>query len=178
MHLRCTNPDCAETFDLHDQVLACPVCADLLEIVVDIPFVEPIDLKRAWLERRSSYDRRDLSGVWRFREFLPGGYSDSDFLGVYVSAVLRTSSFGVSEKQKPPAAGCNRTAGLQNNIAVVVDLIHVMYGNAGFGEAGGQHGFVYPVPVHALTAVGRQQCRVYVDDAACKSLHDHAGHLP
>ncbi len=29
-----------------------------------------------WLQRRSSYAPLDASGVWRFREFLPGGYSE------------------------------------------------------------------------------------------------------
>ena len=36
----------------------------------------PDDLKRAWLQRRSSYAPLDASGVWRFREFLPDGYSE------------------------------------------------------------------------------------------------------
>lgn len=81
MHLRCSNTDCAETIDLHDHALSCPVCSELLEIVVDLPRVEPCDLKRIWRERRCSYDKRDLSGVWRFREFLPGGYSEIVTMG-------------------------------------------------------------------------------------------------
>ncbi len=36
----------------------------------------PRDLKRIWLQRRSSYAPLDASGVWRFREFLPDGYSE------------------------------------------------------------------------------------------------------
>jgi threonine synthase len=34
------------------------------------------ELKRLWLQRRCSYAPMDASGVWRFREFLPGGYSE------------------------------------------------------------------------------------------------------
>jgi len=75
MHLRCSNTECAATLDLHDRALSCPVCAELLEVVVDPPASSPAELKRVWLERRCSYDPRDLSGVWRFREFLPNEYS-------------------------------------------------------------------------------------------------------
>ncbi len=81
MHLRCSNTECAATLDLHDRALSCPVCAELLEVVVDPPACEPAELKRTWLERRCSYDPRDLSGVWRFREFLPNGYSEIVTMG-------------------------------------------------------------------------------------------------
>ena len=76
MHLRCSNPECAATLDLHDRALACPACADLLEVAVDSVVTAPGDLKRMWLQRRSSYAPLDASGVWRFREFLPGRYSE------------------------------------------------------------------------------------------------------
>lgn len=81
MHLRCSNSDCGATFDLHDHSLSCPLCAELLEIVVDVPQVDPSTLKQRWLERRLSYDRRDISGVWRFREFLPNGYAEIVTMG-------------------------------------------------------------------------------------------------
>ncbi len=76
MHLRCSNPLCGSTLDLHDRALQCPACADLLEVVVDTVTEAPSDLKQIWLHRRSSYGPLDASGVWRFREFLPGGYSE------------------------------------------------------------------------------------------------------
>src|SRR5208282_4648674 len=76
MHLRCSNPECTATLDLHHRALACPVCADLLEVVVDSVAVAPDDQRRMWLLRRSSYAPLDASGVWRFREFLPSGYSE------------------------------------------------------------------------------------------------------
>ena len=81
MFLRCTNSECAATFDLHERLLACASCGELLEVVVAPPPVEPMDLKRLWLERRCSYDSRDVSGVWRFREFLPDCYSDIVTMG-------------------------------------------------------------------------------------------------
>jgi threonine synthase len=81
MHLRCINTDCASTLDLHDRALSCPVCGELLEVVVGPINVTPAELKHAWLQRRCSFDLRDLSGVWRFREFLPDGYSEIVTLG-------------------------------------------------------------------------------------------------
>ncbi len=76
-HLRCSVPSCAATLDLHARALACPRCGDLLEVVVDAVDLDPVSLKRLWLERRSSYDPRDSSGVWRFREFLPTNYNQT-----------------------------------------------------------------------------------------------------
>jgi threonine synthase len=76
MHLRCSDPLCAATLDLHDRALECPSCGDLLEVVTDCVTTIPAELKRMWLQRRSSYAPLDASGVWRFREFLPGGYSE------------------------------------------------------------------------------------------------------
>jgi len=75
MHLRCSDPTCAATLDLHDRALSCQVCADLLEVVVDGVVSTPSALKHMWLQRRCSYSPLDTSGVWRFREFLPNSYS-------------------------------------------------------------------------------------------------------
>ncbi|MBV8572441.1 MAG: threonine synthase [Acidobacteriaceae bacterium] len=73
-HLRCINSSCSRTFDLHARVLACTGCGDLLEAVIDPPREEPAALKQRWLTRRMSYQAVDMSGVWRFREFLPETY--------------------------------------------------------------------------------------------------------
>jgi len=70
-HLRCSAPECGITLELHARALACPRCGDLLEVAIDAVESDPQDLKKLWIERRSSYDRLDASGVWRFREFLP-----------------------------------------------------------------------------------------------------------
>ncbi len=80
-HVRCTNTECAATFELHERVLSCPLCTELLEVVVAVPSAAPEDLKRLWLQRKCSYDPRDVSGVWRFREFLPSGYSEIVTMG-------------------------------------------------------------------------------------------------
>jgi threonine synthase len=74
IHLRCSVSDCGTTLDLHDRLLACPKCCDLLEVVIDQPALDPAELKRRWLGRRLSNEARDTSGVWRFREMLPDVY--------------------------------------------------------------------------------------------------------
>jgi threonine synthase len=74
MHLRCSGGDCGTTLELHERALACPKCGDLLEVVIDAPQADSAELKRRWLARRTSYDPRDSSGVWRFRELLPDVY--------------------------------------------------------------------------------------------------------
>ncbi len=73
-YLRCSSGDCGTTLDLHQRALACPKCGDLLEVAIRPPQVDPSDLKRQWLARRTSYEAIDASGVWRFREFLPDSY--------------------------------------------------------------------------------------------------------
>ena len=73
MHIRCIQ--CNTTLELHERALACPRCGDLLEIVVRVDR-SPEELKRVWRERRMSNAACDRSGVWRFREFLPGDYQE------------------------------------------------------------------------------------------------------
>ncbi len=79
-YLRCSDSNCARTLDLHDRALACPACGDLLEVAIAPPAETTADLKQRWLQRRLSFDPRDLSGVWRFREFLPGAYAPSEIV--------------------------------------------------------------------------------------------------
>ncbi len=71
MQLRCFDEHCGTTLALHDPALACPACGGLLEVDVAATSVDAQALKKLWSERRSSRDPRDISGVWRYREFLP-----------------------------------------------------------------------------------------------------------
>jgi threonine synthase len=69
MQLRCS--ECHYGLELHTRELECPRCGELLELIQGSVIKHPADLKKLWLQRRTSNDARDLSGVWRFREFLP-----------------------------------------------------------------------------------------------------------
>jgi len=70
--LRCIG--CGATPDSAGQDFRCATCGDLLEFffpgwLSESP--DPAALKSLWLNRRTSYDVLDQSGVWRFRELLP-----------------------------------------------------------------------------------------------------------
>lgn len=75
MYLRCSDDLCATEVEVHDRSWTCPHCGDLLEVAYGPCSLEPAALKQLWRQRRGSHDPRDLSGVWRFREFLPDRYS-------------------------------------------------------------------------------------------------------
>ena len=69
--LRCVA--CGTEFERAEQDFRCLKCAELLEVFY--PARQPAfggALKNIWLERRKSFERLDQSGVWRFRELLPG----------------------------------------------------------------------------------------------------------
>lgn len=80
MHLRCNNRKYGHVLGLHERAVACPKCGDLLEVVVNRPKVEPAAMKRMWLERRMSNASADRSGVWRFRDLLPGPYDPASII--------------------------------------------------------------------------------------------------
>ncbi|PYX91197.1 MAG: threonine synthase, partial [Acidobacteria bacterium] len=70
----CSSLEPAQTADFR-----CVQCGELLEAVYPAwqqnggkqrP-LNPSALKKAWLQRRTSLDPLDQSGVWRFRELLP-----------------------------------------------------------------------------------------------------------
>ena len=72
--LRCIS--CGATPDSAGQDFRCIACGDLLEFVFpgwisDPPAFDPAALKSRWLNRRTSRNPLDQSGVWRFRELLP-----------------------------------------------------------------------------------------------------------
>ncbi len=68
---RCINPECGSEWDAGLKLYQCPLCADLLDLVYALESVDPDDMKRLFRQRRSSNLPLDISGVWRFREFLP-----------------------------------------------------------------------------------------------------------
>ena len=67
---RCIASDCRAEFELDARLYVCASCGGLLDIErrgkIDAP-----SLRELWQQRRTSFDPRDRSGVWRFREFLP-----------------------------------------------------------------------------------------------------------
>ena len=67
---RCISPECGAEFDLDARLYVCSRCGGLLD-VERRGEIDSAPLRDLWLQRRTSFDPRDRSGVWRFREFLP-----------------------------------------------------------------------------------------------------------
>ncbi|MFQ5929679.1 MAG: threonine synthase [Acidobacteriota bacterium] len=68
---RCINESCRREFEISQKLYQCPVCSDLLDILTEHPTMDVVELKKTFHQRRASNDPLDLSGVWRYREFLP-----------------------------------------------------------------------------------------------------------
>ncbi|MGB8970157.1 MAG: threonine synthase, partial [Candidatus Sulfotelmatobacter sp.] len=63
------------------QDFRCSDCGNLLEITNSSWNLQnPIALKTLWRERRTLNEAIDLSGVWRFREFLPAPQSEQEIV--------------------------------------------------------------------------------------------------
>ncbi len=68
---QCINPRCRAQYGIEEQLFACPVCGDLLDVQYEWDKIELPDsmswFENRWAQRR---DRLAFSGVWRFRELL------------------------------------------------------------------------------------------------------------
>jgi len=69
--LICINPGCRARYSITDVIYNCPQCDGLLEAEFTAPQATPVELKKAWRERRMCNRPIDQSGVWRYREMLP-----------------------------------------------------------------------------------------------------------
>jgi threonine synthase len=67
--LRCIA--CGASPDSAAQDFRCANCGDLLEFFFPGWTFDPAALKSLWRSRRTSWNRLDHSGVWRYRELLP-----------------------------------------------------------------------------------------------------------
>lgn len=71
MQLQCSNQDCGQILARDFSAFECPKCGDLLEVNSNGFRPDARQLRVLWRDRRRSNAPADLSGVWRFREFLP-----------------------------------------------------------------------------------------------------------
>ncbi len=67
---RCIDPSCAARFELNERIYVCPRCGGLLDVVQESAG-DPEQLQALWTRRLASFETRDRSGVWRYRELLP-----------------------------------------------------------------------------------------------------------
>ncbi len=68
---RCINQSCQKEFEISEKLYQCPSCSNLLDIAYYFPSIDVKKLKKVFGQRRSSTNPVNLSGVWRYREFLP-----------------------------------------------------------------------------------------------------------
>ncbi len=73
--------------------------------------------------------------------------------------------------------GVDGTLKLGEDAAMVKLLIDEVKGSAGNSVAGGEHGLMDVVAIHALAAVARQQRWMAVDDAALPFMDDSLRHI-
>ena len=67
---RCIRAECRAEYGLDARLYVCLRCGGLLDIERREE-IASASLRELWLKRRASFEPRDRSGVWRFREFLP-----------------------------------------------------------------------------------------------------------
>ncbi|MFN3152146.1 threonine synthase [Bremerella sp.] len=69
---RCISPECGQTYDLSQVLVACPKCGDLLDIAYDWDRCAP---PKTWKDIEANWAKRtnplNFSGVWRFRSLFP-----------------------------------------------------------------------------------------------------------
>jgi threonine synthase len=75
--LKCSEPACGTEVPRDFRGYSCPVCGNLLQAVPNPGPLPPEELKKIWRERRTSNAPLDVSGVWRFREYLPDCPADA-----------------------------------------------------------------------------------------------------
>ncbi|HEY0375556.1 MAG TPA: threonine synthase [Pyrinomonadaceae bacterium] len=68
---RCMEPGCGASYAIDERLYVCPRCDGLLDVERDAGESEAATSRRAWDERLASFESRDRSGVWRYRELLP-----------------------------------------------------------------------------------------------------------
>jgi len=69
---RCLKPGCRETYGLNERLYVCRRCGGLLDVDKSFATLGNASALRAeWQTRLASFDARDRSGVWRYRELLP-----------------------------------------------------------------------------------------------------------
>ncbi len=67
---RCIDPSCGARFELNQRIYVCSRCGGLLDVVQESA-TDPEQLRALWTRRLASFETRNQSGVWRYRELLP-----------------------------------------------------------------------------------------------------------
>jgi threonine synthase len=69
---QCIEPDCGARYALDEHLYVCPRCGGLLDVEREAEAQADAEtLKTLWSERLASFEPKNRSGVWRYRELLP-----------------------------------------------------------------------------------------------------------
>jgi threonine synthase len=66
----CIEAACGARFGVNERLYTCPRCGGLLDLATR-PDAGADELKARWTARLASFDVKDRSGVWRYRDLLP-----------------------------------------------------------------------------------------------------------
>ncbi|HJU54760.1 MAG TPA: threonine synthase [Pyrinomonadaceae bacterium] len=79
---RCMEIGCGASYALDERLYVCPRCGGLLDVERGDEARDASSLRRVWDERLTSFEARDRSGVWRYRELLPFA-DDTEIVSLY-----------------------------------------------------------------------------------------------
>ena len=118
MQLQCSNQDCGQILAREFSAFECPKCGDLLEVSCNGFRADASRLRALWLDRRKSNAPADLSGVWRFREFLPN-YPENQIVtlgegNTPLIAGIRTAEFASISRLQFKHLGWNPTGSFKD----------------------------------------------------------------
>ena len=114
--LRCIETNCGAEFAINERLYTCPRCGGLLEAARKTIATE---LKEVWATRLTSFEAKDKSGVWRYRELLPFE-NDVQPVSLFegntpIYDATRTAKFAGLDSIKLKHQGCNPTASFKDN---------------------------------------------------------------
>lgn len=118
MQLQCSNQDCGEVLARDFAAFDCPKCGDLLEVSCNGFHPDVGQIRALWRDRRRSNAPADRSGVWRFREFLPG-YEENKIVtlgegNTPLIAGVRTAAFADVSRLQFKHLGWNPTGSFKD----------------------------------------------------------------
>lgn len=118
--LRCIETRCGASYAINERLYTCPNCGGLLEARRNKQTIGKANqLKEIWTQRLTSFEAKDRSGVWRYRELLPfetNVQPVSLFEGdTPVYDAPRTAKFAGLDSIKLKHQGMNPTASFKDN---------------------------------------------------------------
>jgi threonine synthase len=118
LKLKCIETNCGAEFAINERLYTCPRCGGLLEAVRKTVGTAE-QLKEIWTNRLTSFETKDRSGVWRYRELLP---FDNDVQPVSLFEgntplyeASRSAKFAGLDSIKLKHQGSNPTASFKDN---------------------------------------------------------------